>query len=165
MAVRLRPGERVFVLWAGLKGAVPILLGTFVLAPGTPDAARSYAIVFVVVTFSVVVQGGLIPAVARAANVPMRTVQAEPWTLGVRLRHEPRGLRRYLVSPHAPAAGRPLSGLDLDESVWVTLLIRDGKLVPIRSGTVLQPGDEVFALTDPDHGVDPAPLFDPDHQS
>ena len=35
LATRLTAGERIFVLWSGLKGAVPILLGTFVLA-GVP---------------------------------------------------------------------------------------------------------------------------------
>ena len=34
LATRLRAAERVFVLWSGLKGAVPILLGTYVLAAG-----------------------------------------------------------------------------------------------------------------------------------
>ncbi len=34
--IRLRLGERAFVLWAGLKGAVPILLGTYVVAEGVP---------------------------------------------------------------------------------------------------------------------------------
>jgi cell volume regulation protein A len=70
--VRLRRGERAFVLWAGLKGAVPILLGTFVLAEGVSDAGRIYGIVFVVVLVSVVVQGGLVPAAARACRVTMR---------------------------------------------------------------------------------------------
>jgi potassium/hydrogen antiporter len=70
--IRLRRGERVFVLWAGLKGAVPILLGTFVLAQRAAGADRIYGVIFVVVLVSVVVQGGLVPTVARWAQIPMR---------------------------------------------------------------------------------------------
>jgi cell volume regulation protein A len=77
LPVALSRGERVFVLFAGLKGAVPILLGTYVLVEGVHDAARIYDIVFVVVLISVVVQGGLVPAVAKAARVPM-TVREQP---------------------------------------------------------------------------------------
>jgi potassium/hydrogen antiporter len=77
--IRLRRGERAFVLWAGLKGAVPIVLGTFVLSGGAPDAARIYDVIFVVVLISVVVQGGLVPAFARWLNVPMRVVEPESW--------------------------------------------------------------------------------------
>ena len=69
---RLRTGERLFIGWSGLKGAVPILLGTFLLTAGVADAARLYHVIVVVVTFSVVVQGGLVPAVARWCRVPMR---------------------------------------------------------------------------------------------
>jgi len=43
--VRLAWGERLFVLWAGLKGAVPILLGSFLLTTGVPDASRLYAVI------------------------------------------------------------------------------------------------------------------------
>ena len=74
MPVRLARGERVFVLWSGLKGAVPILLGTYVLAQGVHDAQRIYDVVFVVVTASVIVQGGLVPFVARRCAVPMRDI-------------------------------------------------------------------------------------------
>jgi hypothetical protein len=52
--VRLRPGERICVLWAGLKGAVPILLGAFIVRAGAAGAHRLYEIIFVVVTFSVI---------------------------------------------------------------------------------------------------------------
>jgi cell volume regulation protein A len=86
LPVRLAWGERLFVLWAGLKGAVPILLGSFLLTAGVPDAARLYAIIVVVVAFSVIVQGGLVPTVAARLGVPMRTVEPEPWSLGVRFR-------------------------------------------------------------------------------
>jgi cell volume regulation protein A len=70
--VRLPRGERLFVLFAGLKGAVPILLGTYVLVEGVPRGGEIYHIVFVVVLVSVIVQGGLVPAMTRAWKVPMR---------------------------------------------------------------------------------------------
>lgn len=74
LPIRLRAGERMFVMFAGLKGAVPILLGTYILTSGGPDAAQVYGMVFVVVLVSVVVQGGMVPAVARWCRVPMRLV-------------------------------------------------------------------------------------------
>jgi potassium/hydrogen antiporter len=159
LPVRLTRGERLFVLWAGLKGAVPILLGTFLLTAGEPDATRLYAVIFVVVAFSVIVQGGLVPAVAARLGVPMRTVEPEPWSLGVRFRHEPRGLRRYLVVAGSPADGRRIGELDLGEDVWISLVIRDGQLIPVQGSTTLRAGDEIIALTDPEHTPDLAPVF------
>ena len=59
LPAHLRPNERQFVLFAGLKGAVPILLGGYLLTTSMPDVARLYEIVIVVVVFSVVGQGSL----------------------------------------------------------------------------------------------------------
>jgi cell volume regulation protein A len=157
--VRLAWGERLFVLWAGLKGAVPILLGIFLLTAGVPDATRLYAIIFVVVAFSVLVQGGLVPAVAHRLGVPMRSVEPEPWSLGVRFRHEPRGLRRYLVAAGSPADGSTLGELDLGEDAWISLVIRDGQLVPSQGATILRAGDEVLVLADPQRAPDIAWVF------
>ena len=75
--VRLPRGERLFVLWAGLKGAVPILLGTYVLGEGVHRASEIYDIVFVVVLVSVVVQGGLVPFFAQRFGVPMRAIDRD----------------------------------------------------------------------------------------
>ncbi|WP_051324490.1 cation:proton antiporter domain-containing protein [Candidatus Solirubrobacter pratensis] len=62
---RLEPGDRAFVAWSGLKGAVPILLAAFAVLDGVEGAETVYGIVFVAVLFSVFGQGGLVPAVAR----------------------------------------------------------------------------------------------------
>jgi potassium/hydrogen antiporter len=159
LPVRLAWGERLFVLWAGLKGAVPILLGTFLLTAGVPDAPRLYAIIVVVVAFSVVVQGGLVPAVAARLGVPMRTVEPEPWSLGVRFRQEPRGLRRHVVAAGSPADGCRIRDLDVGEDVWISFVIRDDQLVPVRGSAVLRAGDELLALTDPERGPDLTPIF------
>ncbi|MGH3269768.1 MAG: cation:proton antiporter, partial [Trebonia sp.] len=98
LPVRLTRGERVFFLWTGLKGAVPILLGMTIVASGTPGAARAYQIIFVIVGFSVIVQGGLVPTLAHRLRIPLRTVEPEPWSLGVRFSEEPEGLHRYHVA-------------------------------------------------------------------
>jgi cell volume regulation protein A len=71
LPVRLDRGERLFVMWSGLKGAVPILLAALALLGGVDDGNEIYGIVFVVVLFSVLVQGSLVPTVAARLNVPM----------------------------------------------------------------------------------------------
>jgi len=63
--VRLAHAERLFILWGGLKGAVPILLAAFAVTHHVDAASRIYETVFVVVLASVVVQGGTIPAAVR----------------------------------------------------------------------------------------------------
>jgi potassium/hydrogen antiporter len=72
--MRLRLGEKLFIAWSGLKGAVPILLAAFAILADVDDARRIYEIVFVVVLFSVVVQGATVPFAASRLGVPMRVV-------------------------------------------------------------------------------------------
>ena len=72
LRTRIAPGQRLFVMWGGLKGAVPILLAAFALLEHAHGATRIYGIVFVVVAFSVLVQGATIPFAARRFGVPVR---------------------------------------------------------------------------------------------
>jgi cell volume regulation protein A len=150
LPVRLTRRERVFFLWTGLKGAVPILLGMTIAASGTPGAARAYQIIFVIVGFSVTVQGGLVPTLAHRLGIPLRTVEPEPWSLGVRFSEEPEGLHRYHVAAGSAADGSPVSELPFGEDVWVSLIVRDGNLVTAATGMTLRAGDEVLVLAEPD---------------
>jgi cell volume regulation protein A len=142
--------ERLFVLFAGLKGAVPILLGSYLLAAGVPDASRLYGIVAVVVIFSVFVQASLVPAAARLLRVRMRRIEPQPWALGVRLADEPTGVHQLTIRAGSPADGRTIRDLTgLPGEAWVSFVVRDGQLVPITEDAVLRPGDEVLVLADP----------------
>jgi cell volume regulation protein A len=154
LPIRLTRGERLFVTLSGLKGAVPILLGTYVLVDGADHAREIYDIVFVVVFISVMVQGGLVPTLARMLHVPMRVVEPEPWALGMRFRDEPTGLHRYVVAPGAPADGCAIRELDVGEGFWVSMVSRGGTLVQVRGDTVLRAGDEVLALAEEPGGPD-----------
>jgi potassium/hydrogen antiporter len=150
LPVRLSLRERVFFLWTGLKGAVPILLGMTIVESGTAGAATAYAVIFVIVGFSVTVQGGLVPTLAHRLRIPLRTVDPEPWSLGVRFSQEPEGMHRYQVAAGSPADGSAIGELPCGEDVWVSLIIRDGSLVTVGD-TTLRAGDEVLVLADPDN--------------
>ena len=147
----LKRNERGFVLFAGLKGAVPILLGTFLLAAHVPAAQRLYGIIAVVVVFSVGVQGSLVPAAARLLRMQMRAIEPEPWALGVRLRDEPTGVHQLTIRAGSPADGATIDELaGLPGDAWVSFVVRDGQLVPITGDTRLRPGDDVLVLAEPD---------------
>lgn len=72
LPARLPRNEAAFVLFAGLKGAVPLLLGQLMLGGHVPDASRLYGIVVVVVVFSVAVQGTLTRGVANRLGLTAR---------------------------------------------------------------------------------------------
>ncbi len=154
LPINLTRGERAFVLFSGLKGAVPILLGTYVLAEGVRNAEEIYEVIFVAVLVSVVVQGSLVPGAARVLGVPTRVVDPEPWALGMRFRSEPEGLHRYVVAAGSRADGCSLADLDVGESFWVSMVSRRGRLVQVRGDTVLEADDEVLALANPEDPPD-----------
>jgi cell volume regulation protein A len=163
LPVRLQRNERAFILFAGLKGAVPILLGEFLRAAHVPQAERLYGIVVVVVALSVLVQGSSVPAVARLLHLPMRTADPEPWAIGVRLRDEPQGVHRLTVAVGSTAEGATIEELSEHAGdIWVSMVVRTSGLVPVRADTELQAGDDVVILAEPELGEELNDLFRPE---
>ncbi|GAA4165999.1 cation:proton antiporter [Gryllotalpicola daejeonensis] len=158
LPIRIDWGERAFVLWAGLKGAVPILLGLLVVSAGAPGAHELYAVVFVVVLVSVVLQGGLVPLLGRVLRVPMRELETRPWALDVRFASPPQNLERHTVEAGSPADGAAAGQLIAGDSAWIAMVSRAGEMVPVRNSTRLQAGDVV--LTDIDDDNDVSALFE-----
>jgi cell volume regulation protein A len=157
---RLRAGERLFVMWGGLKGAVPILLAALALVAGVDDAPRLYAIVFVVVAFSVLVQGTSIPVVAAKTGVPLRVLEPEPWSISIGLRSEPRGVRRFVVAHGSRADGASIRDLPIGDRNWISLVIRNGEARQARGSDRFEPGDEVLVMTHSDDRPPLRPLFE-----
>lgn len=136
---RLHRRERLFVVWGGLKGAVPILLGALAVIAGVDDAERLYGIVFVVVLFSVIVQGATVQYAARRLRIPFRRVD-----------HDLAEVLEFVVQDGALASGRRVDQLPLGARAWVGILIRDGRPRPVDGASVLRPGDRVHVYCDPD---------------
>jgi potassium/hydrogen antiporter len=163
LPAELGRGERAFVLFAGLKGAVPILLGLLLLTAEVPDAERLYGIVVIVVIFSVAVQGSLVPTVARRLGVPMQPIRPEPWAVGVKLQTEPDSAYQVAIAPGSVVDGRTVADIaDLAGNVWISMVVRDGALLPVRGDTRLRAGDLVTLLIDEDSSHEVAMFNKPD---
>jgi cell volume regulation protein A len=72
--------EQTLVAWAGLRGAVPIILATFPLVAGLQQADMIFHMVFFIALTSVVIQGTAIPWITRLLKIggPQLNPQAPP---------------------------------------------------------------------------------------
>jgi potassium/hydrogen antiporter len=139
--------EQVFLSWAGLRGAVPIVLATFPVVEGVPDSGRLLNIVFILVVVFTLVQGpSLRPIAHRMGLIPKETareIQVESAPLDV--------LEAELLTMTVLASSRlhNVSVLELrlpDPSV-ITLIIRDGHTFVPQPDTRIAVGDELLIVT------------------
>lgn len=139
--------EQVILSWAGLRGAVPIVLATIPIVEGVPEAERLFNITFVLVIVFTIVQGPTLPWIARKVGFGGRP---ESEDLGVESAPLDR-LRAHLLSVSVPVGSRmhgvEVGELRLPKGAAVTLVVRDGEsFVPVTT-TVLQRGDDLLVVT------------------
>jgi cell volume regulation protein A len=141
--------EQVFLSWAGLRGAVPIVLATFPIVGGVPDAIRLLNIVFILVVVFTLLQGpslrllahrlGLIPREAtreiQVEAAPLDVLEAELLTMTV---HRPSRLHGVTVLE-----------LRLPDPTVITLIIRNGHTFVPAPDTRIAAGDELLIVTTP----------------
>jgi len=142
--------EKVLMSWAGLRGAVPIVLATIPLVAEVPDSERIFNIVFVLVIVYTLVQGPTLPWVARRLRL---ADSGEAADLGIESAPLER-LRGHLLSTTVAESskihGVEVGELRLPAGSAVTLVVRDGKSFVPGPTTVLRRGDELLVVaTDP----------------
>ncbi len=151
LAYRTSPRELGLVSWVGLRGAVPIVLATFPLVAGVPQAEIIFDAVFFVVLTSVLVQGPTIPLVARWLRVdaPLDPKRVLP------LEFDPaEGMRSDLVEivipPGSPVDGKRIVAMGLPPDALVVLIGRSDEYIVPRGGSVVLAGDRLLTLADPE---------------
>jgi cell volume regulation protein A len=138
--------ELAFVSWAGLRGAVPIVLATIPLANGVRDSERLFDLVFVLVVIDTLVTGPTLPWVAKVLRVTRRS---EPRGLDIEaaaLERVAADLLQVTIAPTSKMHGVEVGELRLPPGCSVSMVIRDGEtLVPERR-TVLKHGDDLLVV-------------------
>jgi cell volume regulation protein A len=142
---RFTTRERAFLGWAGLRGAVPIVLGTYVLSSTIGKGETIFNAVFFVVLVSALVQGTTLEWVANRIGVvdPVPAVGAPPIEVGS---SSPLDLIEFDVAPDHAIAGAVVRELGLPRSALVAVVARDKETIPPRGSTVIRPGDRLFVL-------------------
>jgi cell volume regulation protein A len=143
---RLPWRDQVFLSWAGLRGAVPIVLATIPVTEGVRGATRVVDVVLVLVVVYTLVQAPTLPLVGRRLGVVESDQAADLEVEAAPLDR----VRADLLGLTVPA-GSHLIGVYVDElrlppGAHLTLVVRqDRSLVPDRF-TRLQAGDQVLVV-------------------
>ncbi|MEU5721744.1 potassium/proton antiporter [Micromonospora sp. NPDC047738] len=143
---RLRPREQLFLSWAGLRGAVPIVLATIPLSARVPGAERLFDAVFVLVVIFTLLQAGTLAPAARRLGVTAPAEAAE-----IRVETAPlERMRADLLQVEVPPGSR-LGGVHVDElrlpvGASVTLVLRDGAGFVPGLDTRLKVGDSLLIV-------------------
>jgi cell volume regulation protein A len=138
--------ELSFISWAGLRGAVPIVLATIPLAEKVDDSEQLFDLVFVMVVIYTVVTGPTLPAAARVLKVARRS---EPRGLEVEaapLERIAADLLQVSISPGSRMHGVEVGELRLPRGASVSLVIRDGETMMPERRTVLRQGDDLLVV-------------------
>nr|WP_203600156.1 potassium/proton antiporter [Streptomyces sp. SID10853] len=139
--------EQTLMSWAGLRGAVPIILATIPMVSGIDGSSRVFNIVFVLVVVYTLVQGPTLPWLARKLSLGKGADAAAD--LGIESAPLER-LRGHLLSVAIPEKSRmhgvEVGELRLPKGAAVTLVVRDGTSFVPQPSTVLRRGDELLVV-------------------
>lgn len=139
--------ELAFLSWAGLRGAVPIVLTTIPLAEGIDGSERLFDLVFVMVVVFTLLTGPTLPWAARVLRVARRSAPRDLDVEAAPLERVAADLLQVTISPRSLMHGVEVGELRLPQGASVSLVIRDDQtLVPERR-TVLRAGDHLLVVT------------------
>lgn len=148
---RYPPREIAYIGWVGLRGAVPIVLATYPLLRGAPEAEWVFDIVFFIVVSNALLPGGTVAWVTRRLGLQSHEPEPPRAVLEIQSAQPLSGdLRSFYVEPALPACGIALSELPFPAGAAATLLVRGNELIAPKGDTVLQPGDHVYVFALPE---------------
>jgi potassium/hydrogen antiporter len=138
--------ERLLLGWAGLRGAVPIVLATFVLSSHVSGANTIFNAVFFVVLVSAVLQGTTLEWVAKKLGLLVSFASAEA-PLEVTRDWHSLSLVEFAVAPDAAIVNSAVRDLGLPRDALIAVLVRGDEAIPPRGSTTIESGDVLFILS------------------
>jgi cell volume regulation protein A len=144
---RFTTGERLILGWAGMRGAVPVVLATFPVIEGVPHSQDFFNIAFFAVLLSTVAQGATIEPLARRLKMTT-TSPALPRPLGESATVQGLGAEivEFPVAKGDAIAGMHVRDLGLPRDALVNVIVRGGRAIPPRGSTRVSTGDVLHIM-------------------
>jgi cell volume regulation protein A len=144
---RFSLAERVVLGWAGLRGAVPVVLATFPVIAGVPDSVDYFNIVFFVVLLSTLLQGSTFEWLAEKLHVTTsEPALPTPLTETGTIRRLGALVVEFGVHDGDAVAGLRVRELGLPRDAIVNVIVRGDQALPPRGSTRIEAGDRLHLL-------------------
>ncbi|MCG5220406.1 potassium/proton antiporter [Streptosporangium sp. KLBMP 9127] len=144
---RLSWREQAFLSWAGLRGAVPIVLATIPWGTEVPGAETVFNEVFVIVIVFTLLQGPTLPYVARVLRVSAPDETRDLEVESAPLEELNADLLQVRVPQSSLLHGVEIFELRLPSGAAVTLIVRDGQSFVPADSTRLRVDDQLLVVT------------------
>ncbi|PKH11618.1 MULTISPECIES: potassium/proton antiporter [Planomicrobium] len=141
--------EKLFMSWAGLRGAVPIVLATFPMLAGLENSFLFFNVVFFIVLTSALLQGSTIPFFANKLKLNGRPSPKRIHSLElVSMDKANAEMLEVELTSKSPFAGQLVQTIGLPKQTLISAIIRSGRLVMPTGTTKLKVGDVLYVLTE-----------------
>ncbi|CAM3982571.1 potassium/proton antiporter [Janibacter anophelis] len=139
--------EQAFLSWAGLRGAVPVVLATVPITNSVPGIEWVFDLVFMLVVIFTLVQAPLMPWVARALRVTELSRAAGVVVEAMPLEELGAELLDVVVAPGSRLAGVEVFELRLPKGANISLVVRGDETFVPDAHTRLWTNDRLLVVT------------------
>ncbi|MFC4775594.1 potassium/proton antiporter [Paenibacillus sp. GCM10023252] len=140
--------EKVVIAWAGLRGAVPIVLATYPLLAGLENGQLLFHVVFFVVLSSALIQGSTINPLMTKLGLSEGDKEIIPHRIELISRGRTgQRVMEVRVEAGSGGAGRTMADLALPEECLIIAVVRGQEIIAPRGSTRLEGGDTLYVLT------------------
>ncbi|KAF9123945.1 hypothetical protein BGX30_001168, partial [Mortierella sp. GBA39] len=140
--------EKLLISWAGLRGAVPIVLATYPMLAEMEHGRLFFNVVFFVVLTSAIIQGATISPFAGKLGLAGEIKPSNPSLLELTALGKAKSEINHVdVNETMAIAGKEISELDLPEDILFTAIIRHEQIIAPRGNTRIESGDTVYVLS------------------
>ncbi|HEX2126057.1 MAG TPA: potassium/proton antiporter [Thermoleophilaceae bacterium] len=139
--------DRVTLGWAGLRGAVPVVLAIFPVIEGVPESFRFFNVVFFAVVISTLVQGPTFEPLARSLGVTTNEpALPRPLAETGTIRRLGAEIVEYPVGPDDAIVGRVVRDLGLPRDALLSVIVRGQEAILPRGSTRIEDGDRLHVV-------------------
>ena len=151
---KMKLRRRLYISWAGLRGAVPIVFATYPLLAGIDKAEIIFNIVFFISLTSVLIQGTTLSMMAKWLHValPEKAKPKTPVDLFLSERAKT-AMAEIRVPTNSFAVGKKIVDLGFPKSAIIAMIQRDDAYITPNGSSEIEADDVLIILSDRQDGI------------